>query len=129
MEYLTVLPISPGVVVFLGPLIFVIVFLSKAVCIVPQQSAWVIERLGRYDRTLEPGLQIVVPLYERIAYRHNLKEVPLDRRARSASRATTRSLRSMACCISRLPIRAAPHMAPATTSLPSRSWRRRPCVP
>jgi regulator of protease activity HflC (stomatin/prohibitin superfamily) len=59
-------------------LILAIVFVSKALCIVPQQSAWVVERLGKYDRTLQAGLNFVVPFVERVAYRHSLKEIPLD---------------------------------------------------
>jgi regulator of protease activity HflC (stomatin/prohibitin superfamily) len=46
--------------------------------IVPQQHAWVVERLGKYDRTLTPGLELVWPFLERVAYKHSLKEVPLD---------------------------------------------------
>jgi len=45
---------------------------------VPQQNAWVVEKLGKYDRTLAPGLKFVVPFIERVAYKHSLKEVPLD---------------------------------------------------
>ena len=59
-------------------LLLAIVFVSKALCIVPQQNAWVVERLGKYDRTLQAGLNFVVPFVERVAYRHSLKEVPLD---------------------------------------------------
>jgi regulator of protease activity HflC (stomatin/prohibitin superfamily) len=55
-----------------------IVFVIQAIKIVPQQHAWVVERLGKYDRTLSPGLSFVVPFIERVAYRHSLKEVPLD---------------------------------------------------
>lgn len=55
-----------------------IVFIVKAVKVVPQQNAWVVERLGRYHATLIPGLNIVVPFVDRVAYRHMLKEVPLD---------------------------------------------------
>ncbi|MBI3776715.1 MAG: SPFH/Band 7/PHB domain protein [Gammaproteobacteria bacterium] len=55
-----------------------IVFIIKSVKVVPQQHAWVVERLGRYHATLAPGLTIVVPFIDRIAYRHMLKEVPLD---------------------------------------------------
>lgn len=55
-----------------------VVFIVRAIKIVPQQHAWVVERLGRYDRTLTPGLKFVVPFIERVAYRHSLKEVPLD---------------------------------------------------
>ncbi|MBL8511322.1 MAG: SPFH/Band 7/PHB domain protein [Betaproteobacteria bacterium] len=55
-----------------------IVFVIEGVCIVPQQNAWVVERLGKFSRVLEPGLNVIVPFFERVAYRHSLKEVPLD---------------------------------------------------
>ena len=58
--------------------IIAIIFVMKTIKIVPQQHAWVVERLGKYDRTLTPGLSFVVPFIERVAYRHSLKEVPLD---------------------------------------------------
>jgi regulator of protease activity HflC (stomatin/prohibitin superfamily) len=54
------------------------VFVIEGVRVVPQQSAWVVERWGRYHATLEPGLNIIVPFIDRVAYRHSLKEVPLD---------------------------------------------------
>ena len=53
-------------------------FIIRTFKIVPQQHAWVVERLGKYDRTLTPGLKFVVPFIERVAYKHSLKEVPLD---------------------------------------------------
>lgn len=56
----------------------VIVFVVEGVRVVPQQSAWVVERLGRFHATLEPGLNIIVPFFDRVAYRHSLKEVPMD---------------------------------------------------
>ncbi len=56
----------------------VVIFIIKAVKVVPQQHAWIVERLGRYHATLVPGLNIVVPFIDRVAYRHMLKEVPLD---------------------------------------------------
>jgi len=56
----------------------IVVFIFEGVRIVPQQSAWVVERLGKFSRVLEPGLQLIVPFVDRIAYRHSLKEVPLD---------------------------------------------------
>jgi regulator of protease activity HflC (stomatin/prohibitin superfamily) len=58
--------------------VIVAVFIFQTFKVVPQQNAWVVERLGRYDRTLAPGLQFVVPFIERVAYKHSLKEVPLD---------------------------------------------------
>jgi len=55
-----------------------IIFVIESVRVVPQQNAWVIERLGRFHATLEPGLNIIVPFVDRVAYRHSLREVPLD---------------------------------------------------
>jgi len=56
----------------------VIVFIFEGVRIVPQQNAWVVERLGKFHTVLEPGLNLIVPFFDRIAYKHSLKEVPLD---------------------------------------------------
>ena len=56
----------------------VIVFIFEGVRIVPQQNAWVVERLGKFHNVLEPGLNLIVPFFDRIAYKHSLKEVPLD---------------------------------------------------
>jgi regulator of protease activity HflC (stomatin/prohibitin superfamily) len=55
-----------------------LVFVFKTINVVPQQHAWVVERLGKYHATLAPGLNIVVPFIDRIAYKHILKEIPLD---------------------------------------------------
>jgi regulator of protease activity HflC (stomatin/prohibitin superfamily) len=54
------------------------VFVIEGVRVVPQQSAWVVERLGKFKETLQPGLNIIIPFVDRVAYRHSLKEVPLD---------------------------------------------------
>ena len=59
-------------------LIIAIVFVTQAVKVVPQQNAWVLERFGKYNRTLLPGLNIIVPFVDRVAYRHSLKEIPMD---------------------------------------------------
>lgn len=58
--------------------IFAIILAYKTVKIVPQQNAWVIERFGKYHQTLQPGLNIVVPFMDNIAYRHRLTEFPVD---------------------------------------------------
>ena len=50
--------------------VIAIVFVVRTLKIVPQQHAWVVERLGKYDRTLTPGLQFVIPFVERVGYRH-----------------------------------------------------------
>jgi regulator of protease activity HflC (stomatin/prohibitin superfamily) len=61
-------------------LVFVIaiIFITRSIKVVPQQHAWVIERLGKYHGTLTPGLNILVPFVDKVAYKHLLKEVPLD---------------------------------------------------
>ena len=59
-------------------LIVVAIFIIKTFNVVPQQHAWVVERLGRFHATLEPGLRPVIPFIDRVAYKHMLKEVPLD---------------------------------------------------
>jgi regulator of protease activity HflC (stomatin/prohibitin superfamily) len=56
----------------------IVAFVIEGVRIVPQQSAWVIERLGRFHSILEPGLNLIIPFLDRVAYIHSLKEVPLD---------------------------------------------------
>ena len=53
-------------------------FIVQSVKVVPQQSAWVVERLGKYNCTLPPGLNFLVPFVDKVAYRHSLKEIPLD---------------------------------------------------
>ncbi|NGZ85033.1 SPFH domain-containing protein [Duganella aceris] len=58
--------------------ILALVFVFKTINVVPQQHAWVVERLGKYHATLGPGLNIVIPFVDRIAYKHVLKEIPLD---------------------------------------------------
>ncbi|WP_428852932.1 SPFH domain-containing protein [Imbroritus primus] len=59
-------------------LIAAVVLIAQGVKIVPQQHAWVVERLGKYHATLSPGLTIIVPFIDRVAYKHILKEIPLD---------------------------------------------------
>jgi regulator of protease activity HflC (stomatin/prohibitin superfamily) len=65
-------------IVYLLIAVAAVIFITRAIKIVPQQHAFVVEKLGRYDRTLTPGLSFVVPFIERVAYKHSLKEVPLD---------------------------------------------------
>jgi regulator of protease activity HflC (stomatin/prohibitin superfamily) len=58
--------------------ILAVVFVIKTIKVVPQQHAWVVERLGKYHAILGPGLNIVIPFIDRVAYKHILKEIPLD---------------------------------------------------
>ena len=59
-------------------LVIAAIFVVRSIKVVPQQHAWVVERLGRYHATLTPGLNFLVPFVDRLAYRHSLKEIPLD---------------------------------------------------
>ena len=59
-------------------LVLAVVFVVQTLKVVPQQHAWVVERLGKYHRTLTPGLSFIVPFIDRVAYRHLLKEIPMD---------------------------------------------------
>ena len=54
------------------------IFVIKSIKIVPQQNAWVRERLGKYAGTLTPGLNFLVPFIDQVAYKHSLKEIALD---------------------------------------------------
>ncbi len=59
-------------------LLLAVVFVVRALKVVPQQHAWIVERLGKFDRTLAPGLNFLIPFIDRVAYKHSLKEIPLD---------------------------------------------------
>lgn len=63
--------------------IFLLLFLAFAILrsalrIVPQQQSWIVERLGRFHRALSPGLNVLVPFIDRVAYRFNLREIPSE---------------------------------------------------
>jgi len=69
---------TPSYAVYVFLLAAAVAFVLEGVRVVPQQSAFVVERFGRFHATLEPGLNFIVPVFDRVAYRHSLKEVPLD---------------------------------------------------
>ena len=58
--------------------VIAVIFITQSIKVVPQQHAWVVERLGKYNGTLMPGLNFLVPFVDKVAYKHLLKEVPLD---------------------------------------------------
>ena len=72
------IPETRGYAVWVFVIAVVAAFVVEAVRIVPQQSAVVVERLGRFHMALEPGLRFIIPFFDRAAYVHSLKEVPLD---------------------------------------------------
>jgi hypothetical protein len=100
--------------------VIAVIFIVRTVKIVPQQHAWVVERLGKYDRTLTPGLKFVVPFIERVAYKHSLKEVPLDVPSQVCITRDNTQLQVDGIIY---------FQARATTSWRSPNWRRRCCVP
>jgi regulator of protease activity HflC (stomatin/prohibitin superfamily) len=59
-------------------LFLAVIFIAKSVKVVPQQNAWVVERLGKYHATLTPGLNMLLPFVDVVAYQHSLKEIALD---------------------------------------------------
>jgi regulator of protease activity HflC (stomatin/prohibitin superfamily) len=63
---------------FIAAAILVVIAFIKTVTVVPQQSAYVVEYLGKYSRTLQAGFHILIPFAEKIAYRHSLKEIAME---------------------------------------------------
>lgn len=60
----------------LGVVVLLIIFNGAKT--VPQQQAWIVENLGKFDKKLEPGLNIIIPFIQRVAYKHSLKEMAVD---------------------------------------------------
>jgi len=52
--------------------------LRTAIRVVPQQRAWIVERLGKFDRVLAPGLNFIIPFVDRVAYRFDMREIPTE---------------------------------------------------
>jgi regulator of protease activity HflC (stomatin/prohibitin superfamily) len=64
--------------VFIALALLAVIIIWRTATVVPQQSAYVIENLGKYSRTLQAGFHVLIPFVERVAYRHTLKEQALD---------------------------------------------------
>jgi regulator of protease activity HflC (stomatin/prohibitin superfamily) len=67
-----------GLVVFFVLAILVLIVIAKTAIVVPQQSAYIVERLGRYSGTLQAGFHVLLPFVDTIRYRHSLKEMAVD---------------------------------------------------
>ncbi|MDD5766084.1 MAG: paraslipin [Candidatus Marinimicrobia bacterium] len=65
-------------IILIGIIFFILVLFFKSIVIVPQKSAYIIERLGKYSTTIEAGFHVLVPFIDKIAYRHTLKEQAID---------------------------------------------------
>jgi regulator of protease activity HflC (stomatin/prohibitin superfamily) len=70
--------ISPLAIVFVVFAVVVLVIIAKTAVVVPQQNAYIVERLGRYHATLQAGFHFLMPFVDVIRYRHSLKEVAID---------------------------------------------------
>ena len=70
--------LSGGLVVAIVLIVIALIFAFKSINVIPQQTAWVIERLGKFHKILNPGLNFIIPFIDKVAYKHSLKEIPLD---------------------------------------------------
>lgn len=70
--------LSGGLVVAIVLIVIALIFVFKSTNVIPQQTAWVIERLGKFHKVLNPGLNFIIPFIDKVAYKHSLKEIPLD---------------------------------------------------
>jgi len=70
--------LNPSLLVLIGLAIFILIVLMKTIRIVPQKEAFIIERLGKYQCTLEAGFHILMPFVDKLAYKHTLKEQAVD---------------------------------------------------
>ncbi|GAB2887348.1 SPFH domain-containing protein [Uliginosibacterium flavum] len=68
----------PALIVVIALLVFVVITLAKGVRIVPQGEEWVVERLGKYLTTITPGLSVLIPYVDRVAYKVTTKDIILD---------------------------------------------------
>jgi regulator of protease activity HflC (stomatin/prohibitin superfamily) len=67
-----------GLIVTLVFALLVIITITKGVRLVPQGSKWVVQRLGKYHSTLSPGLNIIIPYFDAVAYKVTTKDIVLD---------------------------------------------------
>lgn len=70
--------ISGTLIIAILFVVLAIIFAIQGIRVVPQQNAWVVERLGKFRCVLNPGLNFIIPFIDRVAYKHTLKEIPLD---------------------------------------------------
>ncbi|MDR2690106.1 MAG: SPFH/Band 7/PHB domain protein [Azoarcus sp.] len=69
---------SPLLIAAIGILVFAVVSVAKGICLVPQGEEWIVERLGKYNHTLRPGLNFPFPYVNRVAYKLVTKDIILD---------------------------------------------------
>jgi regulator of protease activity HflC (stomatin/prohibitin superfamily) len=71
-------PATVLTIILVGILLFALIVFFKTIRIVPQKTAYIVERLGKYSTTLEAGFHVLVPFLDKVAYRHTLKEQAVD---------------------------------------------------
>lgn len=69
---------NPSTIIYIGLIIFLAIIIFSNVKVIPQRSAFIVERLGKYRGTLMAGFKILVPFLDKITYRHTLKEQAID---------------------------------------------------
>lgn len=70
--------LDAGFIAAIVLIVFAFIFAMKSFMVIPQQTAFVIERFGKFHKILNPGLNFIIPFIDRVAYKHSLKEIPLD---------------------------------------------------
>ncbi|HNT44259.1 MAG TPA: SPFH domain-containing protein, partial [Syntrophorhabdaceae bacterium] len=65
-------------VIIVGLIILVVIAFLKTIRVVPQKVAFIVERLGKYNATLDAGLHVLIPFIDKVSYRHTLKEQAID---------------------------------------------------
>jgi regulator of protease activity HflC (stomatin/prohibitin superfamily) len=78
MKMLAAGPINPLTVILIVVIVLAIITFFKTIRIVPQKQAYIVERLGKYSRTLEAGFHILIPFLDKVSYKHTLKEQAVD---------------------------------------------------
>ncbi len=71
-------PFLPLLIIFIIFVLVIVVNLLRSIRIVPSRSALVVERLGKYAKTLEAGFHVMIPFIDKVRYKHNLKEIAVD---------------------------------------------------
>ena len=69
---------EPTTFAILAVIVFIIISLANMAWVVPQKTVYIVERLGKYYATLEAGFHILIPFVDKVAYRHNMKEMVID---------------------------------------------------
>jgi len=72
------IPLQPSHIVLIAVGLFVLIIFAKTIRVVPQKTAFIVQRLGKYSSTLDAGFHILIPIFDKVAYKHTLKEQAVD---------------------------------------------------